>query len=106
MESKLSISADELCAGYPYEFLQFLTYAKNLPFEERPDYGYLKRMFNELLIREGEVYDNVYDWISLNPIRSGHRKSSSKPEELEKVEEVPGKEESKEIKELEVKIDI
>ena len=106
VESKLSISTEELCAGYPSEFSQLITYAKNLAFEDCPDYAYLKRMLSDILIREGQVYDNIYDWMSLSPIRS-QRKSSTKPEELEKYEEIEKIEESKEIiKDLEVKNDI
>lgn len=36
---------EELCKGMPVEFASYLTYCKNLKFEEKPDYTYLKGMF-------------------------------------------------------------
>ena len=36
---------DELCKGIPIEFATYLSYCKNLKFEEKPDYSYLKSLF-------------------------------------------------------------
>jgi hypothetical protein len=46
---------------------------KNLKFDEKPDYTYLKKIFKERFVKEGFEYDYVYDWIliplsSKNPI--------------------------------------
>jgi casein kinase 1 len=40
----------------------YIHYCRSLRFEDRPDYGYLRRMFKELLIKEGLEYDFVFDW--------------------------------------------
>mmetsp|Transcript_17800 Transcript_17800/g.32173 ORF Transcript_17800/g.32173 Transcript_17800/m.32173 type:complete len:99 (+) Transcript_17800:328-624(+) len=50
MEKKISIPVEELCRGLPSEFSNYLNYVKSLRFEDRPDYGYLRRMLKELLI--------------------------------------------------------
>jgi len=63
MQKKIETSLDTLCAGMPEEFKKYLEYCKNLKFEEKPDYHYLKRMFKELFIREGHENDSVYDWV-------------------------------------------
>lgn len=46
-----------LCRGYPTEFASYFHYCRSLRFEDKPDYGYLKRIFRDLFIREG---DGVY----------------------------------------------
>ena len=42
MEKKLSTSIEVLCKGYPEEFVKYLTYSRNLKFDEKPDYNYCK----------------------------------------------------------------
>jgi casein kinase 1 len=66
MEKKISISNEELCRGCPQEFITYISYCKNLKFEEKPDYSYLRRIFKDLFFSEGYEYDYVYDWTLLN----------------------------------------
>mmetsp|Transcript_121018 Transcript_121018/g.180777 ORF Transcript_121018/g.180777 Transcript_121018/m.180777 type:complete len:359 (-) Transcript_121018:91-1167(-) len=60
--TKLNTTVEELCAGFPDEFRMYIEYTRNLRFTERPDYGYLRKLFRDLFIREGFVFDGVYDW--------------------------------------------
>ncbi len=53
---------EDLCRGYPGEFGIFLNYARNLHFEEEPDYMYLRNMFRDLSAHEGFEYDYGFDW--------------------------------------------
>lgn len=53
MEKKLQTSVEMLCGGFPSEFVTFLNYSRNLRFEDKPDYSYLKRLLKELYIRQG-----------------------------------------------------
>ncbi|TPX51711.1 hypothetical protein SeMB42_g00888 [Synchytrium endobioticum] len=62
-EKKQSVSVKELCDGYPDEFAHYLTYVRNLKFEEAPDYEYLKGLLNKVLVRNGETDDGIYDWM-------------------------------------------
>jgi len=39
-----------------------MDYCRNLKFEEKPDYTYLRRIFKDLFNRNGFEYDYVYDW--------------------------------------------
>ena len=55
------------------EFATYLTYCKSLRFEDRPDYGYLRKLFKELLIREGYEYDYVYDWTLVDKIAGAEK---------------------------------
>ena len=59
---KMKTSIEELCAGYPKEFNMYMTYVKNLKFDERPDYAYLRKLFRDLFFREGHEYDLIFDW--------------------------------------------
>ena len=42
MEKKLSTSLDTLCKDLPQEVMAYLIYCRNLRFDEKPDYAYLK----------------------------------------------------------------
>ena len=67
MENKIQISNELLCSGLPNEFCHYLNYCKNLKFEDRPDYEFLKGLFGRLLglvitnfnIRRNEL---IFDW--------------------------------------------
>ena len=67
VEKKIQIPNDVLCSGLPNEFLHYLNYCKNLKFEERPDYEFLKGLFGKLLglvitnfnLRRNEI---IFDW--------------------------------------------
>jgi len=61
-EKKMSTPVDELCAGYPEPFAQYLNYCKSLGFEETPDYAHLRQLFRNLFHRQGFTYDYVFDW--------------------------------------------
>lgn len=62
MEKKISTCPEVLCKGLPIEFSIYLNYARNLKYEERPDYLYLRKMFKELFFRRDYVWDYMFDW--------------------------------------------
>jgi len=51
-----------LCSACPPEFGMFLNYARTLAFDEKPDYGYLRKLFRELLVCEGHQYGPPISW--------------------------------------------
>ena len=67
VQKKIQIPNDVLCNGLPNEFLHYLNYCKNLKFEERPNYEFLKGLFGKLLglvianfdLRRNEI---IFDW--------------------------------------------
>lgn len=70
-DKKMITSVDSLCKGFPQEFCIYLNYVKNLRFEEKPDYNFLRKIFHDLYVRQNFVMDNLYDWNSLyKPIYS------------------------------------
>lgn len=62
MEKKLSTPLDLLCQDYLPEMQTFINYARNLKFEEAPDYEYLKGILESAKKRLGINYDYKYDW--------------------------------------------
>ena len=62
MEKKMTTAVEILCKGLPVEFSTYMNYCRSLRFEDKPDYGYLRKMFKELFVRENYEWDFVYDW--------------------------------------------
>ena len=77
MEKKLSTPIDLLCKGFPTEFVTFLTYSRNLRFEDKPDYSYLKTLLKDLFIKSGFELDWQYDWSILAQKKSDESKVST-----------------------------
>ncbi|EGR32324.1 hypothetical protein IMG5_088120, partial [Ichthyophthirius multifiliis] len=65
-EIKIQTSAEELCQGFPDEFCNYLKYCRNLKFEERPDYNWIKGLFRNLLFKLECKLDNIFDWTKLS----------------------------------------
>lgn len=85
-EKKQTTAVKDLCEGYPglsflsfslacleyytnflaEEFNKYLSYVRNLGFEDTPDYDYLRDLFTQALKNTGEVEDGEYDWMKLN----------------------------------------
>ena len=59
---KHHLSVEELCNGLPVEFANYLKAVKSLKFTQKPDYSEYRRMFRDLFINQGFVYDYKYDW--------------------------------------------
>lgn len=65
-EKKQTTAIKDLCDGFPEEFNKYLSYVRNLGFEDTPDYDYLRDLFTKALQSTGEVEDGEYDWMKLN----------------------------------------
>ena len=58
---KQNLKLNEIAAQLPVEFEDFLRYTRALRFTDRPDYGYLKKMFDAVLFRL-QIPDFSFDW--------------------------------------------
>jgi hypothetical protein len=75
MEKKISSSIETLCKGFPGilhlnnfnldEIPAFIHYTRDLKFDDRPDYGFLRRLFKTIFEREKLEFDNDFDWFKL-----------------------------------------
>jgi casein kinase 1 len=54
---KSRVSFEELCRGFPAEFVRYFHAVRGLHFSEQPNYAEFRRMFRELFMREGDLYD-------------------------------------------------
>lgn len=63
MEKKMSTPIESLCKGFPVECATYLNYCRALRFEDKPDYNYLRRLFKDLLLREGYDAEIAFDWV-------------------------------------------
>ncbi|XP_020712523.1 casein kinase I isoform X2 [Athalia rosae] len=75
-EKKMSTPIEELCKIHPTEFSTYLRYCRQLRFEERPDYSYLRQLFRTLFHSQGFTYDYVFDW---NMLKFGNARQPSLP---------------------------
>lgn len=62
MKHKEDVSVNELCRGLPFEFSRYFKTVRGLEFAERPNYAGLRALMRSLFMRQGFVYDQVYDW--------------------------------------------
>lgn len=55
-EKKMSTHVEVLCKGFPQEFITYFQYCRSLRFDDKPDYSYLRKLFRDLFVREGNLY--------------------------------------------------
>jgi serine/threonine protein kinase len=66
-EKKKSTTEEELCAGFPKEFAEYVKYTRNLGFEQDPDYEFLRGLFKSVLTSINQINDCEFDWIKGQP---------------------------------------
>ena len=69
---KTETSLETLCEGYPIEFYNYIKYCRELEFDSKPDYNYLKKLFSDLYIEKDFEKDGMFDWFE--PKRSVNKK--------------------------------
>lgn len=64
-DKKVQTTIEELVSGMleSQVFLEYLYYCRNLRFDEKPDYQFLRRLFKDAMYRNGFEYDYLYDWM-------------------------------------------
>ena len=87
MESKIQISPEKLCEGLSSEFVSLLNYARDLDFEEKPDYKNIKLMFKNSIIKDGGVMDWEFDWEKKESEDSKEEEEKSQKSEKSKKDE-------------------
>ena len=64
---KKGTSAEDLCKGFPKQFIEYINYTRNLEFEADPDYKFLRGLLTDILDKEKCSFDFWYDWIKEKP---------------------------------------
>lgn len=62
MEKKISTPVETLCKGFPEEFQVFILYTRDLKFDDRPDYGFLKKVLKTIIETYKIDMDLNFDW--------------------------------------------
>ena len=61
---KLEIKLPVLCSGLPKECIKFIQYARDMKFEDKPNYSYLRNLLRKMAARKGLKMDPTqFDWI-------------------------------------------
>ena len=94
MEGKLSYPPEKLCKNLPEELQELLKYARELEFEEQPDYESIKLMFKNCFDSDKLKFDFVFDWDKLK----NDEEDDKEKEEKDEKDEKEGKEDEKELK--------
>jgi len=56
---------NNLCAGFPKQFIEYVEYTRGIDFEEEPDYQLMKDLFNKMFNEAGFDMDYKYDWLPI-----------------------------------------
>ena len=65
LEKKINSRMDKLCENLPDEFITFVQYIKDLQFEEKPNYLYLKELLGKMYDKNNFAYDMKFDFTDL-----------------------------------------
>ena len=62
LEQKQQTGVDELCRDLPPEFATYMNYLRHVKDPDRPDYAYLRNLFDGLFRHLAFERDHVFDW--------------------------------------------
>merc|ERR1712176_1140561 len=86
---KMSVPDEELCKGFPHQFVEYFRLCREMKYDDTPDYDRLCRLFSSLFEDKGFKHDKKFDWTT-EPEPSTSAGSSSSKEN----KKPPGKNES------------
>lgn len=65
MDKKIMSPVESITRGLPVEFSVYLNYCHSIRYEDKPDYGFLRKIFREVLYRSNFAMDFIYDWCTV-----------------------------------------
>ena len=80
---KALIPMNTLCKNLPNEMTEYMTYTKSLKFDEKPNYNYLRKLFEIMLKKISNANDLKFSWINedlsrrITPIKNIKKRKSS-----------------------------
>ena len=61
---KIEFKLPDLCHGLPNECIKFIQYARDMKFEDKPNYNYLRGLLKKMALKNGLKMDtSKFDWI-------------------------------------------
>ena len=85
-EIKISSSINSLCDKLPNEFIDFIHYIKELQFEDKPNYQYLKSLLGKMYDKNNFAYDMIYDFTKILIEKENSDKNKGIKQEDEKID--------------------
>ena len=79
---KQYMPADEMFKELPYQMSEFYKYCKNLNFDEKPNYNYLRGLLKDILEYIGEKNDLYFSWVIQNSFNKSNNGLIKKPKQL------------------------
>ena len=67
-EKKKATTAEELAKGFPSEMCEYIKYTRNIDFEAKPDYNYLRGLLKNIMMKNSFEFDYYYDWWREKPV--------------------------------------
>ena len=97
---KKNLNYEEFCKNMPREIIDYMNYCKDLEFEQKPNYDYLRGLFENILKNKGTYNDLHFSWIKdlsilnnyynmknrITPLNIGKRKESPQSRIFRKLE--------------------
>ena len=86
---KYDIKLEDLCAGLPKECIKFIQYARDMKFEDRPDYSYLRGLLRKAAKNNGLKFDtSKFDWIVKEKEEENNKENETNEKEEENITKV------------------
>jgi serine/threonine protein kinase len=60
---KIETSQEVLCEGLPGVFFSYMHRVRNLRYDEKPPYAFLRGLFISLMVKNNFAFDYQYDWV-------------------------------------------
>ena len=90
---KCDIKLEVLCEGLPKECIKFIQYARDMKFEDRPDYHYLRELLRKAAKKNGLQFDSSkFDWIIKEEEEEKRKKEEEKNTDKEEDKNQDNKE--------------
>ena len=62
---KIKIKLEELCQGLPKETIKFIQYGRDMRYDDKPNYSYLRGLLRKIAFKNGLKMDyNKFDWVA------------------------------------------
>ena len=62
LDIKINCKLDDICQGIPKEIGLIIQYARDLKFDEKPDYNLIQRLIKNIADKNGFQFDFEFDW--------------------------------------------
>ena len=79
---KKTLDFDDFCKNMPKEIITYMLYCRELDFEQKPDYNYLRGLFENVLKSNGTFNDLHFSWIKDISILKNNKNSENKIKQI------------------------